>query len=280
MTTTLRPREPEIPLPGGRGRCRLYAVCVNGRPVGSVRITSRMHPGGQVGEISELRIDEGRRRGRGTVAALAAEEVLRGWGCRRVEVWVPSEEGLLRFASALGYTEYAHTVGKRLSIACDLPMEYSIRSREREDRPVRRAYGEALPTDHLLAGSTDWSGATPTLEEDAHDRLRYGNSAMSVAVLLTLVAGGVEVGWVSVSPARGEPGEEGLDAWIHHLEVASEHRGRGYGRALMGAAERRCLATGARMVGVRVPTRNPAVAHLCGELGYQVTGRLLGKPLL
>ncbi len=61
--------------------------------------------GDAVAWIVSLRIDEpDRRRGRGTVAALAAEEVARGWGCRRIEVTVPAEPGTaLALATALGY---------------------------------------------------------------------------------------------------------------------------------------------------------------------------------
>lgn len=50
------------------------------------------------------------------MAALAAEEVLRGWGCRRVRVSVPADsEAGLCMAEALGYAEYSRNMAKELT---------------------------------------------------------------------------------------------------------------------------------------------------------------------
>ena len=63
---------------------------MNSRPVGVVHLATDTSFGPSVAKIHELRIEEpDRGRGRGTVAALAAEEVARGWGCRQIEVTVP-----------------------------------------------------------------------------------------------------------------------------------------------------------------------------------------------
>ena len=82
MTTTLRPTEPlqrdadgarVTPLPGVREQPSRRRDTPRRRTPSSGRPSARIH---------ELRIDEpDRGRGRGTVAALAAEEVVRGWGC-------------------------------------------------------------------------------------------------------------------------------------------------------------------------------------------------------
>lgn len=80
MTTTLRPTGP-IQQGADGARTRAYDVCDNGRPVGAVEIGTDPGFGATAGVLRSLRIDEpNRRRGRGTIAALAAEEVLRGWG--------------------------------------------------------------------------------------------------------------------------------------------------------------------------------------------------------
>ena len=90
MTTTLRPTEPLQHSADG-GRSRAYDICVNSRRVGSVRVATDPHFGTASGLIEDLRVDEpDRGRGRGTVAALAAEEVLRGWGCTDVKISVPA----------------------------------------------------------------------------------------------------------------------------------------------------------------------------------------------
>ncbi|SCE33345.1 hypothetical protein GA0115246_114671, partial [Streptomyces sp. SolWspMP-sol7th] len=83
MTTTLRPTEPLQHDPGG-ARHRAYEIRVNSRPVGGLVLSARPEYG--LGSIVGLRVAEpDRGRGRAAVAVLAAEEVLRGWGCRRSE---------------------------------------------------------------------------------------------------------------------------------------------------------------------------------------------------
>lgn len=104
MTTTLRPTEP-LQREADGTRSRRYQVCVNSRPVGVIHLGTSPDFGDSVARILDLRIDEpDRRRGRGTVAALAAEEVVRGWSCTRIEASVPAEaEAALKVATALGY---------------------------------------------------------------------------------------------------------------------------------------------------------------------------------
>ncbi|MFE0424496.1 GNAT family N-acetyltransferase [Streptomyces sp. NPDC058953] len=106
MTTTLRPTGPTRNETGG-ARARDYDICVNGRRVGGVEIATLPSAGAGTGTLRALGVDEAdRRRGRGTVAALAAEEVLRGWGCDTVLVSVPSgAAAAIRLVTALGYTE-------------------------------------------------------------------------------------------------------------------------------------------------------------------------------
>lgn len=106
MTTTLRPTRPVRTEDDGT-RSATYAVCVNSRPVGAIAIGTDRRYGPTVGRINALTIDEpDRHRGRGTVAALAAEEVLRQWGCTRVETTAGAGMPYaLRMTASLGYTE-------------------------------------------------------------------------------------------------------------------------------------------------------------------------------
>lgn len=115
MTTTLRPTGP-IQEGADGAKKRAYDVCDNGRPVGAVEIGTEPGSGGTTGIIRGLRIDEpNRRRGRGTIAGLAAEEVLRGWGCSRLTVEVePENTAGLRLAAALGHTERSRNMVKDL----------------------------------------------------------------------------------------------------------------------------------------------------------------------
>ncbi|WP_052850783.1 GNAT family N-acetyltransferase [Streptomyces avicenniae] len=114
MTTTLRPDGPQTPTPGG-GRTRSYRIRVNGRDAGGLVLASD-GPRPATGRIVRLTVDEAdRRRGRGTVAALAAEEILRDWGCADAGAVVPADATTaLRLAASLGWTERARTFGKPL----------------------------------------------------------------------------------------------------------------------------------------------------------------------
>ncbi|RWZ72902.1 GNAT family N-acetyltransferase, partial [Streptomyces albidoflavus] len=107
MTTTLRPAAPLQREPDGTVRLRPYDICVNGRPVGSLSVGTAPGMGPTVGLLDGLTVQEADRgRGRATVALLAAEEVLRGWGCTLARCTVPADAGpALRLATALGWTE-------------------------------------------------------------------------------------------------------------------------------------------------------------------------------
>ncbi|WP_349816446.1 GNAT family N-acetyltransferase [Streptomyces sp. MRC013] len=118
MTTTLRPSGP-LRRADDDTLSRSYEVRVDGRPVGGVRIGTLRAPGRPLGTIADLYVDEADRgRGRGAVAALAAEEVLRGWRCGRVRISVPAAApAALRLAAALGYTRTGHILAKDLGSA-------------------------------------------------------------------------------------------------------------------------------------------------------------------
>ncbi|MFD0346740.1 GNAT family N-acetyltransferase [Kitasatospora aburaviensis] len=64
------------------------------------------------------------------------------------------------------------------------------------------------------------------------------------------------------------------------VEVAEAHRGHGHGRTLMLLAERECLAAGVHDLGLNVFTGNEVAIRLYDSLGYRVTNRVYGKPLI
>ncbi|WP_333771066.1 GNAT family N-acetyltransferase [Streptomyces sp. IBSBF 2435] len=273
MTTTLRPAGPERREQDG-GRTRDYAVCVNGRPVGTIRIGAG--PRGGPGRIDAVAIDEpDRRRGRGTVAALAAEEVLRQWGCGRVLVSVPSgAEYALRMVAALGYTETNRTLHKDLAPGAghhDLPPGGALRSltaRDGADWLARQRVG-------FVAALTE--AGVPADQAEAHAAASYaqalpGGAHAPGGELLALDQDGAAVGhvWLLALPGPG---------WIQAVEVLPPYRGRGHGRTLMRAAETACLAAGTRRVGLNVFTANAVAIGLYASLGYRPTLRQLWKPL-
>ena len=278
MTTTLRPSGPEVRTADG-GRARAYDVCVNGRPVGRLRLAAGEDDGGGVGRIEALHIDPAaRRRGRATVAALAAEEVLRDWRCRRIEVRVPAEaEWALRLARALGYVESHRAMTKQVTTAPALP-EGS------EDHPMgAEEFGSWLGgvTARYAAHWAERGLPRARAEEKARTDLRRllpNGAATGGAVLRVLRHRGTPVGtlWLALRPS----GPERPGPWVLHLEVAAPHRGRGHGRTLLGVAERECLAAGHRTLGLTAWSGEPPTEPFYRRLGYRTRTHVLTKPLL
>ncbi|MDX3228570.1 GNAT family N-acetyltransferase [Streptomyces sp. ME19-01-6] len=290
MTTTLRPTGPEQRTEWG-GRARSYEVCVNGRPVGSLDLTTDERLGSEVGRIERLDIDEpDRHRGRGTVAALAAEEVLRGWGCTQVAVSVPAQATTgLGLAGALGFGERGRNMVKELSEAPELPPGSEVRNMGEAEYP---AWFE-----HERAGYIrDWmdrgvaEGAARAKADSAYATLLPDGPATPGTLLRVLAHGGTDVGtvWVAIRPeeaagteAAGTGTADGPpEAYVYAVEVAEEYRGRGHGRTLMLAAERDSLTAGARTIGLHVFGGNAPALRLYESLGYRPTQYHLFKQLL
>ncbi|KJS57209.1 hypothetical protein VM98_02985 [Streptomyces rubellomurinus subsp. indigoferus] len=280
MTTTLRPEGPETPTAAG-GRTRRWRILTNGRQIGSLRTTA-VPVGGQLwGEIAELEITEGRGRGRGTFGALAAEEVLRGWGCTRVDVRIPDSAPTARaLAGALGYTERSLALAKRLTTAPALPAGVSARPFEEDGL---RAWLDRSSADYARALVR--SGLT---EEQTRARVGCDQRLLpegadtpgnALASLYGPDGGPQPYGsiWVDLHLTDLPDGEP--LAWVMVVEVSPAHRGRGHGRTLMLLAERACLAAGVRNLGLNVFADNEVAIGLYASLGYGITNRLYGKQL-
>ena len=274
MTTTLRPTEPLQHHEDGT-RSRHYQVCVNGRPVGTLRLGTHPVFGPAVARITTLRIEEpDRRRGRGTVAALAAEEVARGWGCRRVETTVPGDAGpALRLATALGYVVRNRRMEKALG---DTPPEPPPGSRA---RPMTEAeYATWLAESHEGYLRSWAERGVPQAEARARserdhaallpDGMRTPNVFLSV-----LEHEGIPVGTLWVAERDGV-------AYVYDVETAAAHRGKGHGRTLMLLAEAQAIGAGYRTIGLNVFAGNAPAERLYESLGYETRQYGLYKTLL
>ncbi len=278
VTTTLRPTTPEQRGPGG-ARSRSYEVCVNSRPVGAVDLATDHRFGPAAGRIVRLAIDErDRHRGRGTVAALAAEEVLRGWGCTRIELSVDAGAAVgLGLAAALGYTERNRNMAKTLTAAPRLP-EGS------EGRRMTEAEYTGWREASRAAYMQDWTDRGVPAEQarakaEADDRTLLPDGAATAGALLrVLIHEGTVVGTLWVALRDGGPDTPG--AYVFDVEVVPAQRGRGHGRSLMLLAEAEALAHGARTLGLNVFAGNTPALRLYESLGYVPTAYHLYKPLL
>lgn len=279
MTTTLRPTGPLQEEADG-ARSRAYEVCVNSRPVGTIEVATLPSLGPWAGTIRSLRIEApDRRRGRGTVAALAAEEVLRGWRCTQIQVSVPAGcVEAARLATALGYVERSRNMSKPLTgPPPSLPAGLHARSMTDAEfalwwesglRGYARSWAErGLSSDEALAKA----------EADRTDALPDG-LATAGARLEVLISEGETVGHLYLGRRAISPDESG--AFVYDVEVTEERRGQGHGRALMLLAEQGARADGTRRIGLHVFAGNTPALRLYESLGYQVDQVNSAKPLL
>lgn len=274
MTTTLRPSGPLHESSKG-AKSRDYDVCVNSRPVGRIKLATSAAFGADVAEILDLRIDApDRGRGRATVAALAAEEVARGWGCARIEASVPAgAPGALALATALGYVERNRQMTKPLPLSPpELPGDTTARAMTEEEYAAWIAYSKATYAQDWIDRGVPAAQAQAKVEADLNSSLADG-LATPGARLSVLIHADEVVGTLWVA-------ERGSENFVYDIEVRGEHRGRGYGRALMLLAERQCLEAGKSRVGLNVFAGNTPALRLYESLGYEVTAYSVYKPLL
>ncbi|WP_411148991.1 GNAT family N-acetyltransferase [Streptomyces sp. A30] len=274
MTTTLRPSEPLQRNADGT-RSRHYQVCVNSRPVGAIHLGTSPSFGDSVARVHKVHIEEpDRRRGRGTVAMLAAEEVARGWGCRQIEISVPADaEAALRLVKALGYVLRNRGMEKRLADA--LP-ELPAGSRA---RPMTEAEFEAWQEHESEDYARTWiERGVPEAEAYAkarrdHEVLLPQGLATENMLFSILEHEGTRVGvlWLALRADK---------AFVFDVEADEAHRGRGHGRTLMLLAEAQAIAEGRRILGLNVFAGNTPAERLYESLGYETTQYAFYKPLL
>ncbi|MFJ9896990.1 GNAT family N-acetyltransferase [Streptomyces sp. NPDC091280] len=274
MTTTLRPAEPLQHQADGT-RSRRYQVCVNSRPVGGIRLGTSPFFGDSVAQILDLRIEEpDRRRGRGTVAALAAEEVVRSWGCDRIEASVPAEaETALKVATALGYVVRNRHMQKPLG---DTAPELPAGSRARPMTPQEYGPWRELLTRNFTASWTE--RGVP--EAEARTRALDSNAELMPHELATagmdfsvLEHDGTVVGTLWTGLRDGS-------TFVYKVESDARHRGRGHGRTLMLLAEAQGIAAGLPAIRLNVFQGNAPAERLYESLGYETVTYHLYKTLL
>ncbi|MEU6252937.1 GNAT family N-acetyltransferase [Streptomyces sp. NPDC047043] len=274
MTTTLRPTEPLQRTADG-AQSRRYQVCVNSRPVGGIRLSTVPESGPNVARVSDLRIEESdRRRGRGTVAALAAEEIARSWGCKRIEAPVPGDaETALRLATALGYVLRSRNMAKRLDAT---PPELPAGSTARPMTEAEYGPWTAHEREHFARSMIERGVPAEeayTRADAGHARFLPDGLATENTLISVLEHEGTPVGtlWLGLWPET---------AYVLDVEADDAYRGRGHGRALMLLAEAQAVAGGKDRITLHVFADNAPAERLYESLGYETIQYNLAKELL
>ncbi|MBK6019147.1 N-acetyltransferase [Streptomyces sp. MBT53] len=274
MTTTLRPTEP-LQREADGTRSRRYQVCVNSRPVGAIHLGTSPLFGDSVARILDLRIEEpDRRRGRGTVAALAAEEVARGWRCDRIEASVPAEaEAALKVATALGYVVRNRHMEKPLGdTAPELPAGSRGRPMTSEEfDPWKELDTESFVRSWTERGVPEAEARTRALDSNAE--LLPDGLATADMLISVLEHEGTVVGTLWTGLRDGK-------AFVYKVESDARYRGKGHGRSLMLLAEAQGIAAGLPAIRLNVFQGNTPAERLYESLGYETVTYHLYKSLL
>jgi GNAT superfamily N-acetyltransferase len=86
---------------------------------------------------------------------------------------------------------------------------------------------------------------------------------------------GQPIGRVWVALDRPRPGE----AWIYDIQINPERRSKGYGRALLQAAEQEAARHGTTSIGLNVFGSNAVARNLYESSGYQIAAINMRKEL-
>jgi ribosomal protein S18 acetylase RimI-like enzyme len=143
-----------------------------------------------------------------------------------------------------------------------------------EFSPYRRRAITEYAAEHVRVG--DWSEeeAEQKAAAETDDLLPDGVDSPGM-VLLVAEAEGKVVGLVWLGHAPGQH----AGWWIYDIDVVPTQRRRGYGRALLEAAEREAQRRGADSIGLNVFAGNDAARRLYESSGYQEASVLMRKQL-
>ncbi|HEX6685584.1 MAG TPA: GNAT family N-acetyltransferase [Candidatus Limnocylindrales bacterium] len=138
---------------------------------------------------------------------------------------------------------------------------------------------DTFATQFLEAGHAgDFETARAEALTQVRQILPDGVNTDSMLLLVAEAEALTQVGqiWLSLPGTPVHPDT----AWVYNVEVSPEHRGKGYGRAIMLAAEEELRRRGVRKLGLNVFGSNKTAIALYDSLGYQVASQQMSKPLI
>ena len=131
--------------------------------------------------------------------------------------------------------------------------------------------------EHVAAGNWTVEVAEDRATEQTDQLLPQGVDTPGVLMLVAETLDGKVVGHLWLALQR-QPGIGG-GAWIYDIEIVPEHRGHGYGRALLEAAEEASARHGVDSIGLNVFGTNLVARDLYQSAGYTVSTMQMRKVL-
>ena len=125
------------------------------------------------------------------------------------------------------------------------------------------------------AGGVSMDVAIPRAHAEFSELLPDGLETDGMSLLTVLNMHDEAVGMLWLGPHRSHPNA----SYVYNIEIDSPHRGHGFGRAAMIAAENFVAASGFAEIGLNVAGVNLAARQLYGSLGYRVIDIQLSKTL-
>lgn len=129
--------------------------------------------------------------------------------------------------------------------------------------------------EHVRAGNWSPSQAEQLAAQQTDELLPHGVETPGMLLLIAETAGEGVIGIVWIELQHRQT----TGAWIYDIVIVPEQRGRGYGRALLRAAEREVEKHGVKSIALNVFGGNTAARHLYESSGYEVTSLFMRKRL-
>jgi ribosomal protein S18 acetylase RimI-like enzyme len=130
---------------------------------------------------------------------------------------------------------------------------------------------------HVQAGSWSADVAEENAAAELAALLPNGVDTDGMRLLIGEDAAGERVGhlWLKLNRPYGS----GSRAYIYDIEIDADHRGKGYGRALLRAGELEAVRHGADAMGLNVFGPNQTARNLYESAGYEITAIDMHKQL-
>ena len=152
-------------------------------------------------------------------------------------------------------------------------------------RPMSSSEFDAFRAREISGYAAEQVGAGNWTEDESETRsaeltdslLPLGVETPGTLLLIGETPEGVQIGhvWVTLQRQHGS----GSGALIYDIEIEPEHRGKGFGRALLMAAEEETARHGVSKIGLNVFGSNKTARSLYESAGYQVASTQMYKEL-